>query len=263
MFLNKYLVIIKKCSSFIITKTVTIMKLKLLLLDLTLFLSLVSFTTKSKTYTSEKYSVNKHYLKDVDVTLTVITINKGQMKFSVSEGPGNSDFYLNANFFTQEGNPIGEVVKNGKILNKKIKGGGFFYTINGVPCVSTSGHPVHVDNSVQTKYVGVKNGKLNNSLFHGSLNTSKLQRQIIGKDKNGNIVIVMTDGINGITMKRLSEVALSLGLNDALLFDGGTSLDLKINDNTNTFTFKTLNSFFKKVAGIPEPPIYITGNFKN
>lgn len=237
-------------------------KLLFLSLDLLLLVFLSSFSYKTVVLSKNNFSVVKHHLDDVNQSLYVVTIQKNSMKFGVSKGNSNkNDFFLNANFFTPSGKPIGEVVINHKKINPRISGGGFFYTLNGTPHVSLNGHPSNAENVVQTKYVGVINGKLNKSLFRGSMNTSEVKRQIMGINENGDLVIVLTDLTSNVTMKRLSQFALDMGLKNAILFDGGSSIDLFIRDSQNSFSLMTLPHLLKKLSNTPEPPIYIVGNF--
>jgi hypothetical protein len=237
-------------------------KLLFLLLDLLVFVFLSSFSHKTVVLSKNNFLVVKHHLDDVNQSLYVVTIKKNSMKFGVSKGSFNkNDFYLNANFFTPSGKPIGEVVINHKTINQRISGGGFFYTLNGTPYISLNGHPSNSENVVQTKYIGVINGKLNKSLFRGSMNTSEVKRQIIGINKNGDLVIILTDMTSNITMRRISEFALDLGLKNAILFDGGSSIDLLINNSKSSFSFMSLPHFLKRLSNTPEPPVYIFGNF--
>jgi uncharacterized protein YigE (DUF2233 family) len=237
-------------------------KLLLLILDLVLVVVLTGFSYKTTVSSKNKFTVTKHHLNDVNQDLYVVTVKENSMKFGISKGSSKkSNFFLNANFFTPSGKPIGEVVINHKKLSRRISGGGFFYTVNGVPHVSVYSHPSNAENVAQTKYVGVINGKLNKSLFKGSLNTSEMKRQIMGVKKNGDLVIILTDMTSNVTMKRLSQFALEMGLQNAILFDGGSSIDLFIRDSQNSFSLMTLPHLLKKLSNTPEPPIYIVGNF--
>ena len=62
-------------------------------------------------------------------------------------------------------------------------------------------------------------------------------------------------------MKRISEFALDLGLKNAILFDGGSSIDLLIHNSKSSFSFISLPHFLKRLSNTPEPPVYIIGNF--
>ena len=87
------------------------------------------------------------------------------MDFGVSETlPIDSDFYINSNFFSDHA-PIGLVVVNGKRKSSRVKGGGFFYVLNGMPHVSPLKCPLWSKFASQTILWGINNGKINHRLI--------------------------------------------------------------------------------------------------
>jgi hypothetical protein len=87
------------------------------------------------------------------------------MKFGVSEGkPVNTDFYINSNFFKNEG-PIGLVVIDGIRKNAALKGGGYFYVKKGIPFVQAKNCPKITEYASQTILWAIDNGRVNESLL--------------------------------------------------------------------------------------------------
>lgn len=195
------------------------------------------------------------------ISLTVVTIKKNSMDFSVvTENPTNNDFYMNSNFFTPSAKPIGEVISNGVKINSRVKGGGFFYTKNGQPMITIGKHPKNVDNCSQTSYVGIINGVVNEKMVNRGVNKQKAYRTLIGKNLDGDLVIIVSNRLGLISMGDISNFGISKGIRLGLIFDGGSSVDIGIN---NDYSFKSVPGIGKKLGKIHEPPVYIVGNFKN
>lgn len=222
------------------------MKIKL---QITLILFLMFYITKSQIVNNTTYKTSN---------LVVITIKKNSMNFKVTtQSPYNNVFYMNSNFFKNSKTPIGEVVIKGKVINKKENYGGYFYTINGIPNISIGSRPNRVDYSSQTKYIGIKNGKINNNIVDKPLNSKKDYRTLIGKNSNGDLVIIHSSRTGLISMRNICEFGLSLGIKVGLIFDGGSSVDIGIQDHS----FKSI-PFGKNLVGIDQPPVFIVANFK-
>lgn len=195
--------------------------------------------------------------------LTVITINSNSMKFSVDTKKSDDyDFYLNANFFKPDGSIEGLTRIDGKNISNQSKFGGSFYTVNNKPYISMHGCPSSSTNCVQTSYRGIINGSINTRVTNTSVNSRKVYRTLIGKNKKGDLVIIHSTRWGFISMKGICEYGLKLGLKDALLFDGGSSIDIKISKNGTTHRYQSVPTLFKYVLGIKIPPTYIVGKFE-
>lgn len=227
------------------------MKTKILIISFLLFFSLLkSQIEKPKNSIIENVSYKSN-------DLYVITIKKNTMKFGVTKKkPYNHEFYMNSNFFKNSKTPIGEVIIDGKVINHKENYGGFFYTINGNPMISIGNHPKNVEFSSQTKYIGIKNGKVNRNIVDRPLNSQKEYRTLIGKNKNGDLVVIHSSRLGKISMRDICEFGLTRGIQIGLIFDGGSSVDIGLKNHT----FKSI-PFGKSLIGIDEPPIFIVGNF--
>ena len=197
-------------------------------------------------------------------SMTVITIDPNSIEFGVKRrNQVNDDFFMNANFFNKSGKEIGEVVINGKTINERTESGGFFYVKNGKPGISLYSRPKGVQFSVQTKYVGINNGVINKRIVDTKVNSQGACRTILGKNKKGQIILIHSDRTSSVSMREISEFAITQGMINGILFDGGSSVDIGIKTNKLNYSFKSVPSFAKPFMGIDEPPIYIVGNEKN
>jgi exopolysaccharide biosynthesis protein len=182
------------------------------------------------------------------------------MKFGVStKKPNKSDFYTNSNFFTNK-SAIGLVVVNGKKINSKTIGGGYFYVTNGVAHVSSKKCPKNVDFASQTILWGIDNGVKNKKLFKTSHGKLKRYRTIIGENNNGEIMIISSDRLGLVTIKEIIDFAYNKGMNEGILLDGGTSVDYKFSDDKNSVCFESVPSDLKPLFKIKKPTTYIYGN---
>jgi len=209
---------------------------------------------------TEKVSLSSHSFDNK--SFVVIKIKKNTMNFSVKRrNDVDNDFFMNANFFTPKGDEIGEVTIDGKKVNKKIKYGGYFYSDGGEPKISLK-RPTNAKFVCQTRYVGIKNGTVNSYITDTKTNKGEACRTLIGKNQDGDLLIIHSDNLSLVSMRTISEFGISLGITTGLLFDGGSSVDIKLESSDTSYKFKSVPSFAKSLIGTPEPPIYIVGNFK-
>lgn len=195
------------------------------------------------------------------VNYNVITIKKGEMDFRVSETkPESSDFYINSNFFTSE-DVIGLVVIDGKRKSKRVKGGGFFYVKNGKPYVKSKACPTITEYSSQTILWGIDNGKTNENLFRKKHAKLKRYRTLMGQTKNGDIIVVSSNRMGLVTIEEIVKFSTKFNIVDGILLDGGTSVDYKFKDNSQTVSFMSVPLGLKSPLDIKEPTTYICGNF--
>lgn len=138
---------------------------------------------------------------------------------------------INANFFVQDGAPLGLVVSRGILHNKMHKGGS---TLTGVFQASLSEakivrrsdfRPAGVVEAVQAGPILLKNGKP-----LGPIKDSSYSRRAgVCIDKAGDLIIFCTSGgLLGITLGQLQEALTrkEIGCVDAINFDGGGSAQL-------------------------------------
>jgi hypothetical protein len=196
-----------------------------------------------------------------DSFYNVITIKKDKMTFGVSETkPVDSDFYTNSNFFSNDG-PIGLVVVRGEKLNNRSVGGGYFYIKNGKAYVSAKRCPKRVEYASQTILWAIDNGVINEYLLTQNHSKLKRYRTILGEDANGNIVMISSKRLGLVTIKEIIDFAVSKGVTEAILLDGGTSVDYKLTDGDENVSFESVPERLKPLFEIKKPTTYIYGNF--
>lgn len=200
---------------------------------------------------------NSNYL---DGKIYCIKIFKNKMNFEVTKKPQNYDFSINSNFFSTK--PIGEVIINKKLLVKRVSGGGFFTSKNGNFSISTKNRPNNVDFSSQTHLNGIVNGKLNYNVLNAGWAKKQYYRILIGKDSEGNLIVLHSNRYALISIKDICIVGKSVGMVTGLVFDGGSSVDVNLNDGMFSHSFQALPSVIRNFKKNVTPPIYISGNFK-
>lgn len=241
------------------------MKTKITILSL-LFITLVAVFAKpsynmmkdQNSHQSARCSVRKTTFEGGD--LFIIKIFKGKMNYKVgTKNEGNFDFYLNSNFFTNT-RPIGEVIVDGRIVNNKVSRGGYFSSNGGNSTISLYDRPASLY-STQTRYIGIKNGVLNKSMFNSKLSKWKTYRTLLGKDKDGNLILIHS-GKNGlVSIEDICVMGKSEGMINALIFDGGSSIEVLVKDGDFKHNYHSVSDDNKKRLNIHKPFSYITGKF--
>ena len=189
------------------------------------FIGIILLSNKSSPITPNnpvniKLTGDNHY--------NILIIDKDNMEFGVStEKPKNVDFYTNSNFFDNN-SAIGLVVINKRRIQKRTKGGGYFYVVNGKPYIKSRECPSMTDFASQTILWGIDNGRINQHLID----------QIIKYAKSKDMI-------------------------EGILLDGGSSVDYKFSDGTNEESFQSVPSSIKPFFNIEEPKTYIYGIIKN
>jgi len=192
--------------------------------------------------------------------LRVYEIPKDKMEFFVSESrPNDAEFYINSNFFDKNHNPIGLVKIDGKIKSLQTKGGSFFSVNNGVIKIGRKTPAFNSKHISQSLLWGINGGKINKKLINKKHAKKKVYRSLIGEKKDGSIFIIVSSRIGFVTIEEILLLGEKMKIENAILFDGGSSLDYKFNKRK----FTALHSFFKKVFKIRESTTYIVGRSKN
>lgn len=227
-----------------------------------IFLSVVVAILFNTSFVIESKNVINNSQVEGHLKFNVIKINKVDMSFGVSETrPDSADFYINSNFFNNT-SPIGLVVIDGIRHNKRKKGGGFFYVVNGVPHISSKTCPKMTQYASQTILWGIDNGVKNEKLFDRTHANLKRYRTIMGENSEGQIIITSSNRFGLVTIKEIVDYAFELGMIEGILLDGGTSVDYKFNDGTNEVSFQSVPDIIKKGMNIKQPTTYIYGNLK-
>ena len=207
---------------------------------------------------SNKCTISKKKFGNGEIYTVKILKNKMNYKVD-TDNREKVDFYLNSNFFTPT-SPIGEVIVNGKVVNGKVKRGGYFTSNGGVPTITLNNRPSS-SYSTQTKYVTIKNGILNKSMFVSRLSKWKTYRTLLGKDKEGNLILIHS-GVNGlVSVEDITLMGKSEGMVNALMFDGGSSIEILVQDGNFIHKYHSVSDEGKKRFKIHKPFVYITGKF--
>ena len=191
----------------------------------------------------------------------VIVMNKEDMKFGVSEGkPENADFYINSNFFKNEG-PIGLVVVEGIRKNNRVKEGGYFYVKKGIPYVRAKSCPKMTEYASQTILWAIDNGRVNEGLLKKSHAKLERHRTIMGENDQGQIMIISSSSYwSLVTIEEIINFAIEKGMVEGILLDGGTSVDYKCTNGVESADFSSVPENLKPTFGITKPFTYIYGN---
>jgi hypothetical protein len=208
---------------------------------------------------SNKCIIRKKIQNNGEIFIIKIIKNKMNYKVNTNNG-GDVDFYLNSNFF-EPTTPIGEVIVNGKVVNNKVKRGGYFTTNGGAPTISLYNRPKSLY-STQTRYITIKNGTINESMLISRLSKWKTYRTLLGEDKDGNLILIHS-GINGLlSVEDITMIGESEGMINSLMFDGGSSIEVLLKDGTFKHKYHSVSDIEKKIFKIHKPFVYITGVFK-
>ncbi len=221
--------------------------------------------TKNETNvsTNNQLTIKKHN----NITMThendynVIIMDKKDMKFGVSNGkPDSADFYINSNFFKNEG-PIGLVVVNGIRSSDREVSGGYFYVKNGIPYVRSRFCPKKTEFASQTILWAIDDGIVNEGLLKTSHAKLKRHRTIMGENEKGQIMIISSSSLMSlVTIEEIINFAKENGMVEGILLDGGSSVDYKCTNGDDTVNFSSVPEDLKPALGIKKPFTYIYGN---
>jgi len=205
-----------------------------------------------------KYENNKvRIMENNDFKVFIFNQNSD---FRVVNGkPSDCTFYLNTNFFDKENNPIGLVVIEGKRYSDRINRGGFLYVLDGKTYVSKN-CPLYTDHSTQAYLWGISNGQVNNRLINMKHAKEKTYRNLVGQDNEGNTIIVTSRFGSMVTIEEIIEIGKEYNMVNAVLFDGGTSLDYKYSDGDYSTRFKSLPNWLGFLSGYGNPTTYLCVN---
>ena len=173
----------------------------------------------------------------------------------------NYDFYINANYFTIDNIPVGEVKINGKVVKHKNKNGGFFTSNGKSPSFYFKKRPNQVLYSSQTHTPIIRNGVPNYKIFNQKWARYKLPRLIIGENKNKDIIVLHTIDNTRCSVKDFYNIAKSQGLVNALMFDGGASIEVGVSYKNVNYNYQIVSDLKRKIGNVPTPSVFIVGDF--
>lgn len=189
----------------------------------------------------------------------IYVFNPKIISFGVSNSrPSGKKFYMNSNFFNKT--PIGLVIENGIQKSKRISGGGFFYGNGQKVNIQRGQCPINSNYASQTILWGIDNGSPNSYLMRQRHAKDLTYRNIVGKNKNGEIIFIVSNFGGIVTIKDVIDEGLSNGMIEGILFDGGTSVEYKFDDGNYSTSFIALSDIGKKLIGTDKPTTYIYAN---
>jgi len=203
---------------------------------------------------SEKYKIKGK--------VNIIELSKHTVSYKVvNKNHREYDFYVNSNYFTIENEPVGEVKINGKTIKKRSKNGGFFTSNGKNPSFYFNHRPSNVLFSSQTHTPLIIEGTPNHKIFNQKWARYKLPRLVIGEKRNGNIVVFHTIEKTKCSVYDFFEISKFLGLKNALMFDGGASIEVGLSYKNINYKYQIVSDLQRKIAKVPTPSVFIVGSF--
>jgi len=245
-------------------------KLILILSVLFLCVSFVNYNSFKNVFSNdsqmnEKVKITKIDLSDkfkINGVVNMIKLTKNSLSYKVTnKNHRNYDFYINANYFTIDNIPVGEVKINGKVVKHKNKNGGFFTSNGKSPSFYFKKRPNRVLYSSQTHTPIIRNGVPNYRIFNQKWARYKLPRLIIGENKNKDIIVLHTIDNTRCSVKDFYNIAKSQGLVNALMFDGGASIEVGVSYKNVNYNYQIVSDLKRKIGNVPTPSVFIVGNF--
>jgi hypothetical protein len=245
-------------------------KFILILSILFLCVSFVSYNSFKNVFSNdsqinEKVKITKIDLSDkfkINGYVNMIKLTKNSLSYKVTNrNHRNYNFYINANYFTIDNIPVGEVKIDGKTIQHKNKNGGFFTSNGKSPSFYFKKRPSKVLYSSQTHTPIIMNGYPNYKIFNKKWAKYKLPRLIIGENKNKDIIVLHTIDNTRCSVKEFYNIAKSQGLVNALMFDGGASIEVGVSYKNVNYNYQIVSDLNRKIGDVPTPSVFIVGNF--
>jgi hypothetical protein len=218
-----------------------------------------------KTQENEKVQITRINLSNelgIDGYVNMIKLSKNCLSYTVTDnGHRNYDFYMNANYFTIDDIPVGEVIINGKNVQHKNKNGGFFTSNGKTPSFYFNKRPNNVLYSSETHTPIIIDGKPNNKIFNKKWAKSKFPRLIIGENKNKDIIILHTIDDTRCSVEDFYKISQKQGLVNALMFDGGASIEVGVRYKDVKYNYQIVSDIERILGKVPTPSVFIVGNF--
>jgi exopolysaccharide biosynthesis protein len=113
----------------------------------------------------------------------------------------------------------------------------------------------------QTILWAIDNGRVNESLLKKAHAKLERHRTIMGENDQGQIMIISSSSyLSLVTIEEIINFAIEKGMVEAILLDGGTSVDYKCTNGVESVDFSSVPENLKPTFGITKPFTYIFGN---
>lgn len=231
----------------------------------TFFLAKAVFDFSDNKLYNDKFEIRKMGFNEIlgrDGLVNVIVLKKKSLSYEVvNKNHRSYDFYMNANYFTKENIPVGEVIINKKTYSKINNGTGFFTTDGNTPSFSYVKHSKDVKYSCQTHTPLIRNGNGYPKIFSKKWAKIKLPRLVIGENKYGDIIIIHTIEDTRCSVSEMYEISKNQGMVNALMFDGGASIEIGLRYKNFKYRYQIVSDLERKFFNVPTPSVFIVGNF--
>lgn len=172
---------------------------------------------------------------------------------SCAEAMGRFDvnFMVNANFYGSKNQVMGELILDEKTYHKESQASGFFRVIDGKPYVGARSIfaeiPGKIEYSCQAFPSVINKGEIFPYVIEETKPSNKqwerkTYRNLIGMKPDGSIVFLLSNQRGILSIKEISLLAKSLGLDRASLFDGGVALQYKLESSEGNISFSAFNN---------------------
>ena len=241
----------------------------LTLIVLFLCVSFVSYNSLKNVFLNdsqinEKVKITKIDLSEFKINgfVNMIKLTKNSLSYRVTnKNHRKYGFYMNANYFTINNTPVGEVKINGKIIKNKNKNGAFFTSNGKTPSFYFKKRPNRVLYSSQTHTPIIINGRPNYKIFNKKWAKYKLPRLIIGENKNKDIIVLHTIDDTRCSVNDFYKISKSQGLVNALMFDGGASIEVGVRYKNVNYKYQIVSDLERVLGDVPTPSVFIVGEF--
>lgn len=221
---------------------------------------LLTNTQKNEKVTVTKINLSKEF--KINGFVNMIKLTKNSVSYKVTnKNHKDYDFYMNANYFTIDNTPVGEVRIDGKTIQHKNKNGAYFTSNGKSPSFYFTKRPNGILYSSQTHTPIIINGEPNYKIFNKKWAKNKLPRLIIGENKNKDIIVIHTIDGTRCSVNDFYRIAKNQGLVNALMFDGGASIEVGVNCKNVKYKYQIVSDIQRKLGNVPTPSVFIVGNF--
>lgn len=209
---------------------------------------------------TKEYYFNIYDSRDLEVKSNIrfhtILFKKDRWNFSVSKSPMGHQFSTNSNFFTGDGNPIGGMVVDGKVISEQLPIGGSFYVRDRTPAIKF-GKVRNCDHLSQSLICGIVGGRVNGDLLRESRSEEKTHKTLLGINSLGEVVLIHTNPFMEVNCRDILEYGVSKGIISGIILDGGSSQSIRLNVGEWSHSIESIPFRIKQLMGIGTPPSYI------
>ena len=189
-------------------------------------------------------------------TLRSFRFSGDAMKWSVLlQRPPDRAFTLNASFHDKEhGEALGLLISEGQVIQKPDGGKGVFLISKDGPKVALKAKSLRkLEGGFQAREMPLRRGRFwgngRRHLNSKSNGAHRTYRSLLGQAKNGDLIVVVSEAGGLVTIPEIACVGRALGAYNAMLPDGGVSLDYSARIADQNYGYQALPWPFYSLAG--------------